>query len=336
MHLLSNNTVFFTSWFDEGDIEMGLKITAFLLLLVVSLLGNCLLIAIVYKNANQRMRTPSNYFVFNMACADILLVVYCVPLNVITTAYRHRWLISGFAGELVCRMSLFIGQVPVFVSTGSLFVIALDRYFLVFYPRKRLITLRIARRLIGLVWILAIAFSAPLLRMSTLVKVYPGDLACFMDFEIIHFAVAYFLSCYPVLIAVPLIATIAMYIGIGIKLNRTKAPGNQLPSNQERRERMNHKILTTLVAVVVALIICRLPLIFGLTSCFLGLARLCATRTFMTVAWIMTVTNTGINPCIYFVLNNQFRQGARLFLEEKLPCCFKATNEVDVMEADAL
>ena len=39
------------------------------------MLGNALLIAIVYKNANERMRFPSNYFIFNMAYADVLLTV---------------------------------------------------------------------------------------------------------------------------------------------------------------------------------------------------------------------------------------------------------------------
>ena len=47
--------------------------TPFFFLMSLSMLGNALLIAIVCKNANPRMRTPSNYFIFNMACADVLL-----------------------------------------------------------------------------------------------------------------------------------------------------------------------------------------------------------------------------------------------------------------------
>ena len=156
-------------WFYEDDVKKGIKMTAFLLLLVVSLLGNSLLIAVVYKNANQRMRTPSNYFIINMACADILLTVYCVPQNTIITAYKYRWLISGVAGEFLCRLSFFINQMSVLVSTESIFIIALDRYFLVFYPLKRIITLRIARGVISVVWILAIAFTVPLFRMANLI-----------------------------------------------------------------------------------------------------------------------------------------------------------------------
>ena len=87
----------------EGDFQKGAKITAFVFLMLLSMLGNALLIAVVYKNANQRMRTPSNYFILNMACADVLLTVFSVPVSIVDTAYSHQWLITGVAGELLCR-----------------------------------------------------------------------------------------------------------------------------------------------------------------------------------------------------------------------------------------
>ena len=323
-------------WFYEDDVKKGIKMTAFLLLLVVSLLGNSLLIAVVYKNANQRMRTPSNYFIINMACADILLTVYCVPQNTIITAYQYRWLISGVAGELLCRLSFFIGQMSVLVSTGSIFIIALDRYFLVFYPLKRVITLRIARRVIGVVWILAIAFAAPLFRMASLIAVNPGFLVCTIDFEIIHYIIFYFLLFFPFTITLPLIATIAIYIAIGIKLNQTKPPGHQLPPSQERRERMNHKTLAMLLTIVALLMVFRFPMIIGMIACFSGSRSFCDHFTVMFTVWFLTYTNSGINPWIYFIFNEQFRQGARSLLQSLIPCCFKATNEVDVTETDGL
>lgn len=329
----STSTADVPFWFQEDDAERGTKITAFLLLLVASLLGNLLLIAVVYKNGNQRMRTPSNYFIFNMACADILLTVYCVPQNTIIIAYRYRWLISGVAGELFCRFSFFIGQMSVLVCTGSLFVIALDRYLLVFYPLKRIITLRVARRLIAGVWISAIVFTVPLVGLVRLINVYPGYLVCTINFSAIHLVFVYFLFCFPTVIALPLIAIIAMYIAIGIKLKRTKPPGNQLPPSQERRERMNHKILSMLVAVAAVLIVCRFPYLFGTIACFAGARNLCSQHSFMFTGWFLTYANSAINPWLYFIFNEQFRHGARSLLQKLLPCCFKTTNEVDVMES---
>ena len=97
-------------WSQEGDFVKGIKITVigFFFVMSLSMLGNALLIAIVYKNAHQRMRSPSNYFTFNMACADGLLTVYAVPVSIVDTAYSHQWLITGVAGELLCRLSLTV------------------------------------------------------------------------------------------------------------------------------------------------------------------------------------------------------------------------------------
>ena len=332
----TNDTANVPFGIQEGDVEIGIKTTAFLLLLVVSLLGNLLLIAVLYKNANQRMRTPSNYFIFNMACADLLLTVYCVPQSAIVTAYHYRWLISGVVGELLCRLSFFIGKMSVLVSTGSIFIIALDRYFLVFYPLKRIITLRIARRVIGVVWILAIVFTVPLFKTTGLLEFYPEYLVCTINFGISHFVILYFLFFFPLTITLPLTTTIAMYIAIAIKLSRTKPPGHQLPSSQERRERMNHKILAMLVTIVAVLIICRFPMIIGMIACFSGLRTFCGKPTVMFAGWFLTYISSGINPWIYFIFNEQFRHGARLLLEKLFPCCFKATNEVDIMESEGL
>ena len=328
----SVNSTSASDWSQEGEFVKGMKITAFVFLMLLSMLGNVLLIAVVYKNANQRMRTPSNYFIFNMACADVLLTVYTVPDSIVDTAYSHQWLITGVAGELLCRLSQFIGQMSVLVSTASLLVTALDRFFLVFYPLKRIITLRIARFLIGVIWIFAIVFTVPLFKMTTLVEFKPDFQVCTFNFGIIGYVIIYLLFCYPVVVLLPIIAIILIYAAIGFKLKHTIAPGNQLPSNQHRREQMNRKILAMLVTVVVVLIVCRFPLIFGTMACFSGLNVVCSWNSLF-LGWFLVCFNSGINPWIYFIFNEQFRQGAKLLLQKLLPRCFKVTNEVEMLES---
>ena len=105
---------------NDINIATGIQITGVLLLFLVSLPANALLVAVLLKNANQRMRTPSNYFIFSMACGDIIITVYCMPQFAITRAYQYRWLVSGVAGLVLCRLSLFLGQLSVLVSNGSL------------------------------------------------------------------------------------------------------------------------------------------------------------------------------------------------------------------------
>ena len=319
-------------WFEEDDGTKGAKIAAFLVIFLACLLANSLLIAVVYKNTNQRMRTPSNYFIVNLACADMFLVAYMVPQIMVLTAYNYRWLIGGVAGELLCSLYFFSGEMSVLVSTGSLFFIALDRFVLVFYPLKRLITLRIARRIIAVVWIFAIIFTAPLFIMGSLIEVRSAFHVCSFNISIIGVVIAYFLFCYIPIILISLIIIIILYIAIGFKIKRAIPPGNQLPSAHERRERMTHKVLTMLVAIVVVLIVFRFPLLIGMLACFTGLSDICHNPNYMFAAWLFTFANSAVNPFIYFIFNEQFRRGVREVLERLVPCCFKTANEVAAVQ----
>ena len=332
----SSSTTASTLWIESEDaVEKRAKIAAYFIVFIVCLFANCLLIAVVHKNSNQRMRTPSNYFIVNMAFADLILVVYSVPANIALTAINYRWLIGGVAGELLCRLHYFISEMSVLVVTGCLFSIALDRFLLVFFPLKKIITLRIARRIIAVVWIFAIVFTSPLFFMGSLLEIRSGYVVCSFDFSILGLIIIYFLFCFIPIILIPLVIIIILYIAIGVKIKRTIPPGNQLPSNQEQRERMTHKVLTMLAAVVAVVIVFRFPLLIGLITCFTGLSDLCQGPYYMFVSFFLTFANSAINPLIYFIFNNQFRHGARLVLERIIPCCFKTANEVDAIQSSA-
>ncbi|XP_068696994.1 neuropeptide receptor 22-like [Montipora foliosa] len=123
---------------------------------------------------------------------------------------------------------------------------------------------------------------------------------------------------------------------MAIKLNRTKRPGNQLSSNRERREQMNHKIVTMLVAVVAALIVCRLPLIIVILSCMFGSIEICGQHNFVFAGWFLTYANSGINPWIYFIFREQFRHGAKLVLKKVFPCCCKSVNVIEAEESNGV
>ena len=322
-------------WQDANPATKPVKIATLILILIVSLASNLLLILVVRRNVNKRMRTPNNYFILNMAFSDILLVLYVVPQYITMTACDMQWLIDGMAGNILCRFSFFIGQMPMLVSTGSLFFITLDRFFLVFFPLRKIITLHTARRIMAAVWTFALLLAAPLLAMSRLTEIRSGIFFCTFDFSLVIIVINYFLFCYFFIIAIPILTIIIMYIAIGFKIKQGISPGNQLPSHQERRERVTHKVLAMLVAIVVALIVFRFPLILLLIACFTGSISICSSFNLLFAAWLLTFANTGVNPLIYFIFNEQFRHGAILILQEVGRCCFKGTNEVHAVQPGA-
>ncbi|XP_059045692.1 orexin receptor type 2-like [Achroia grisella] len=58
---------------------------AYLLVFVVGLIGNCFVIAVVYRS--PRMRTVTNFFIVNLAVADILVIVFCLPATLMSNIF---------------------------------------------------------------------------------------------------------------------------------------------------------------------------------------------------------------------------------------------------------
>ncbi|KAG6457360.1 hypothetical protein O3G_MSEX010254, partial [Manduca sexta] len=67
---------------------------AYLLVFVVGLVGNCFVIAVVYRS--PRMRTVTNYFIVNLAVADILVIVFCLPATLMSNIFVREYTLYLF------------------------------------------------------------------------------------------------------------------------------------------------------------------------------------------------------------------------------------------------
>lgn len=63
---------------------------AYLVVFVVGLVGNCFVIAVVYRS--PRMRTVTNFFIVNLAVADILVIVFCLPATLMSNIFVRKYL----------------------------------------------------------------------------------------------------------------------------------------------------------------------------------------------------------------------------------------------------
>ncbi|XP_015365789.1 PREDICTED: orexin receptor type 2-like isoform X2 [Diuraphis noxia] len=67
---------------------------------VVGLIGNALVCVAVYRN--RTMRTVTNYFIVNLAVADFLVILICLPPTVVWDV-TETW----FMGTVACKMVLY-------------------------------------------------------------------------------------------------------------------------------------------------------------------------------------------------------------------------------------
>ena len=267
---------------------------AYSLILVVSLVGNSLIVLIVYKTPT--LRKPINMLIANMAMSDLLYPIFLFPVR-LAELNVGRWLIGGSLGQALCKILPFLAEISMVVSIQSLVLITVDRYAAVVVPlRSPLISRKVCRCLIVGTWILAAAFHSPYFFTFNLVEYQEGK-RCMNQWEVIFgekssFGI-YLLSASILFFYIPFVVLVILYSIILIKLKKQAHPGEQSASAEEQRTRRNRKVLKMTVAIVVAFFICWIPFSIQLvTSLFVPKNHLgCKFRVSLDVALFMACTN---------------------------------------------
>ena len=95
-------------------------IIIFVVMFTVAAGGNIIVIWIVL--AHKRMRTVTNYFLVNLAVADVLISLLNTLFNSMYNLYQDWWF-----GKDYCKFSMFISPCTISVSVLTFMAIAIDR-----------------------------------------------------------------------------------------------------------------------------------------------------------------------------------------------------------------
>ena len=285
------------------------NIAVYSVIMLVSLVGNSLVLAVVYRNENRRMRTISNYFIVKMSCSDLLITVCLIPLAITDLTPKSILPLGRTFRNIWCKVRMSLFQIPIGVSLLSLAIITVDRFLLIFYPHKIFITAKRARILIGTIWLIGIIFNIPL-AVQTQMHEHRHQMTWSIGSNTLSKKTTqvFFIASLVVLLVLPLATMVSLYASIVIKLFRQKMPGEKSTVNQEHSNKRNRKVLLMLVTIVTLTIVCWLPYWSANIDCVLKFrsAVSCSLRSYLRV---LALASCALNPCVYVIFNESFRLG---------------------------
>ncbi|XP_062547186.1 trissin receptor isoform X2 [Armigeres subalbatus] len=201
--------------FDRTDVRV-IFITLYSLVFCCCFFGNLLVILVV--TLSRRLRSITNFFLANLAVADLCVGVFCVMQN-LTIYLIESWVF----GDFLCKMYQFVHSLSYTASIFILVVICMERYFAIIHPItcKQILTSRRLRLVIVAVWITSAVYSVPKFVFVRTITNNLGDdqleTICIINrkaynselFDIINFALLYLL---------PLLVMTVLYSRIAIAL----------------------------------------------------------------------------------------------------------------------
>ncbi|XP_047540080.1 orexin/Hypocretin receptor type 1-like [Vanessa atalanta] len=314
---------------------------------VIGLIGNALVCTAVYRN--HSMRTVTNYFIVNLAVADFMVILICLPPTVLWDVTK-----TWFFGTAMCRIVLYFQSVSVTVSVLTLTFISVDRWYAICFPLKFKSTTSRAKTAILIIWVLSLLFNVPEFVVLQVQK----------NMEL-RFDAQYFMQCTPTwsdesdlkwhiikalfLYTFPLLLMMIAYCQIvrvlwrsdnipghteshtlcpasgqnnWLAANRRTTPSIHANASTEGQLRSRRKAAKMLVAVVIMFAVCYFPV--HLLS-VLRVAYEVKQSEIMTcialISHVMCYANSAVNPLIYNFMSGKFRREFHRSYFKCFCCC---------------
>ena len=298
----------FTKLLDKLQVA---RFSIFAFVWVLGIWGNVMVIATICTT--KRLRSASNYFIANLAVADLGALCISMPMAVIGQVTDWPF------GSVVCRFLNPLKDLFLHVSFITLTAIAIDRYVHTAHPFKPHISTYKVKLIIALIWL--IDYLIVPLPMGFVMQVskhpFNGYNVCMarwspegQKISILVLAGFVFLSVF---------VTALAYLGVGIVMLRQrtrirrraqKAPGMQEKDFRRQLEK-NAKTVKLMIVIVLAFWLTVLPLtVLGLLL-ELQVVALSATEYVISLFIVLHLLflQHCFNPVILYVLCKEMRAG---------------------------
>ncbi|ALC46231.1 CG8795 [Drosophila busckii] len=304
--------------------HMGLLATlsvGYALIFVAGVLGN--LITCIVISRNNFMHTATNFYLFNLAISDLILLCSGMPQDLYNLWHPANYPFS----EGICILESVLSETAANATVLTITSFTVERYIAICHPFRQHTMSKLSRaiKFIFAIWIAALLLALPqAIQFSVVMQdtaVGPGS-ACTMknDFFAHVFAVSGF-----IFFGGPMTAICVLYVLIGIKLKRSRLlqalPRRSYDVNVNRGISAQTRVIRMLVAVAVAFFICwapfhaqRLMAVYGSTA---GIESEWFNDIFNILNYtsgVLYFLSTCINPLLYNIMSHKFREAFKVTL----------------------
>ena len=305
------------------------QLFAYIAILILSILGNSILIGAINSNYT-RTQAVMNYYIINMAAADLLTTVFDMGIQIchyalMVSGKPFEWL-DGLMGVFLCKFIVFIQGTAIACSVFTLVAIAMNRYLAVMYPFRRNRRNSTAIIVISLTWMSSFAIASPMLYAMHVQKV-DGMLFCMENWEPLFNNSSspkdYTLAMFGSLFVCPVAVIGIIYSVIALKVWVRTVPGHVTAPNQQHEIETRKKILKICITVVLVFALCWLPFYVYLMLQFFGADdKTCGLPEYVAfLGLFFGHANSAINPFIYIIYNGDYQKSMKKVLTRfRFPC----------------
>lgn len=258
---------------------------------LVTITGNILVVLAIFIDPNKDLKSPFNYFVANLAIADLMVGFVVDPMSVAFHASE------GIAKEY--PTSLVYLHIPYFISSTasvlSLAALTMDRFWAITSPLSYRIKLNPKRAGVMAAGIWAFSLSFPFIYLLTGYLTYA------------------FVFAHTVIIAtflVMLLTYLKIFRVFRDQVKQWDSLDHNSSDNQAKRQavRWEQKVTKTFMIMLALFLACYLP------SCIcIYITNLCSTCSCNFIHWardvhfVLILANSGVNPFVYAWRFENFR-----------------------------
>ncbi|XP_056640774.1 adipokinetic hormone/corazonin-related peptide receptor variant I-like [Diorhabda sublineata] len=284
------------------------EISVYCALFVVAAVGNLTVLISLFRSRHRKSRI--SLMITHLAIADLIVTFIMIPLEV-GWRLTGRWL----AGNVACKVFLFLRVLGPYLSSNIIVCVSLDRYFAVLYPLRVSDARRRGKIMLTVAWSASFIYCIPQSFVFSVKS--PSNVPQFTQCVSFDFfttpsqEIAYNFLCVTFMYFIPLFVIIVAYTAIMCEIFRNsksiQSESQPLSDGKIRLrrsavniEKAKCRTLKMTIIIVAVYIWCCTP--YAIITLWYMIDRESAERLpewIQETFFIMVVTNSCANPIIY-------------------------------------